>query len=106
MVMMNKSQQFGFLLLELICAISLFMLAASVTGSFLVQLVQYQKMVEARGSFLSGVTQLLETGTAPQGFLVREQTRESVTVGNRSFNVATLAIKKVEQQLIVKQCVS
>ncbi|MBM3893854.1 hypothetical protein FJ365_05675 [Candidatus Dependentiae bacterium] len=103
--MMNKSQQFGFLLLELICAVSLFMLAGSAVGCFLVQLAQYQKTVEARYSFLAGVTQLLETGAAAEGLIVTEEKREPIMVAARPFHVATLAIKKADYQLIVKQCV-
>ena len=103
--MMNKSQQFGFLLLELLCALSLFMLAASAAGGFLVQLAQYQKTVEARCSFLAAVTQLLETGAAVDGLVAEEVKKVTVIVANRQFHVAMLQVQAAEQKLMVTQCV-
>lgn len=105
MVVMNNSQQFGFLLLELLCALSLFMLAASAAGGFLVQLAQYQKKVEARCSFLAAVTQLLETEAAVDGLVAQEVEKVTVVLANRQFHVATLQVQGAEQKLMVTQCV-
>ena len=105
--MMNKSQQFGFLLLELLCALSLFMLAVTASGGLLAQLVHYQKTVDARCAFLADVTQLLETGVAVDGLVAQEMKKECVAVVNRQFFLSTLQVQGagVGQKLMVTQCV-
>ena len=106
MIFMIKSQQFGFLLLELLCAISLFMLATTAAGGLLAQLICYQKTIDERLMFLASVTQLLETGVSAESLIAQEVKRVRVDANSRQFHVSTLQVQAVgaEQKLMVTQC--
>ena len=105
-VCVGKSQQFGFLLLELLCAISIFMLAVTATGGLLAQLTRYQKVVDERLALLTAVSQLLEAGTPAKNSVIREG--ESVLVGpiKAPFHLVktTVLLPASGQSLVIQRC--
>ncbi len=106
---MRKSQQFGFLLLELLCAISLFALSVTAAGGLLVQLLRAQKCADERFVLLEVAGQLLETGSLPVGQVVAQELAP-VRVGptERPFYLLAtrLTITGSVQSLVLTRCLS
>ncbi len=105
---MRQSQQFGFLLLELLCAVSIFMLAITATGGLLGQFMRYQKTIDERLVLLTGASHLLETGRMPHNITMQELEQGRVDIAGRWFNMSKQRIALVgsDQKIVVIRCVS
>ena len=84
---MRKSQQFGFLLIELLCAISLFVIAMTAAGGLLSTVLQAEKRLERQRELSQAASSWLETGVVPAGVRFEEVAR--LPVAGQPFFVVT-----------------